>query len=50
MKQLIPMDELIHQSLHIANDLQSALCLVDTAFENLHTPWLEHCVRETVMH
>lgn len=62
MKSLIPydeygvfvdnkrIDELVHQAiLNSSKNLDTALQLVDEAFSELNCPWIEHCVRETIM-
>ena len=46
----IIIDELVHQAfLSSYQNLDIALKLVDEAFHDLNCPWIEHCVRETVM-
>lgn len=43
-------DEIVHKALTKCNvDLQFALDEVDKAFCFIHAPWIEYCVRETVM-
>lgn len=43
-------DELVHQAIiNSCDNLDVSLKLVDQAFSGLNCPWVEHCVRTTVM-